>query len=118
MKKVMFAIAILAASASCFASGQAHFNDAQSCVGTAENFRTHAKAKFHAHVGEFSPDQFALVDPIMHYSFLSPKMSRDPVTGGYVGAGHDAIYRANYLPGKDIFEIISDDNTFTVVCKR
>lgn len=118
MKKVIAAIGLIVASASCFASQQAHFNDARECVGTAENNHTHATATFYASAGEFAPDQFALVDTKLHYSFFSPKMERDHVTGGYVGAGYDAIYRANYLPGKDIFEIISADNTFTAVCAR
>lgn len=118
MKKAITAIGLMIISASCFASSQAHFNDARECVGTAQNNHTHATATFHASAGEFAPDQFALVDTQLHYSFISPKMSRDPVTGGYVGEGYDAIYRANYLPKKDIFEIISNDNTFTAVCAR
>lgn len=118
MKKYIAAIALIMSAGSAFASSQAHFGDAQSCTGTATNNHTGAVATFKAYSGEHAPNQFMIIDPVRHYSFMSPVMSRDPRTGGYIGTADGAVYRANYLPYKDMFDIISDGYTFSLVCVR
>lgn len=95
-----------------------HIGAALSCKGEYKDLKGGYKYDFVAEVAEKSEREFIVVDVPRETSLYSPKMERDPNTGGYIGAFETVVYRANYIQGKDVFDIISTNNIFTLTCDR